>query len=72
MKPNFFDVIETANKSKSLFDSNIEGLKEQLHNPTKISMPSVQLSPRTGWLKGFLSYPWVLVCSVIPAFKTFM
>lgn len=58
----------TANKEK--FDNDLNNLKANLHQSIKdADKVFVEATPKTGWLKGSLSYPWVLICSIVPAIK---
>ncbi len=67
----FLNLVETANENKESFNSSMESLKGNLQESVKAS-GSVFVSapaPKTGWLKGSLSYPWVVVCSIVPSLK---
>lgn len=78
MKNSFKCYIDSATAQKRLFDESVDNVKDSL---TKfITESSYQgyedlrfaKKPEpvysTGWLKGALSYPWVLVSVIIPSF----
>lgn len=74
MSSKFLQMIGTAQESKRDFDMSVGYLKDSLHESvaTAQSKPrKVEFAPQkvetTGWLKGALSYPWVVVCIVVPA-----
>jgi len=71
MNSNFMDIVAKAAENKSLFDSSVENIKEALDDSIKVPAHAVMhVAPRsesTGWLRGALSYPWAIVCLVIPA-----
>lgn len=70
MNNRFRDFIDSANANKTTFDSSIEGVRNSLDAMTAVSgNPAVPTAAKTGWLKGSLSYPWVLVCSLVPSIK---
>ena len=72
MNSNFMNIVAKAAENKSLFDSSVESIKEALDASIKVPtratprMPP-KAQPSTGWLRGGLSYPWAIVCLVIPA-----
>lgn len=66
----FENYIESASAKKESFDRNMDSIKESLQSSVKQNGPIFTTQPaKTGWLKGSLSYPWVLVCSIVPAIK---
>lgn len=71
MSKQFKQLFESANANKKMFDASVDGVKEALENSlAETYTPVVKVSPRisnTGWLKGSLSYPWVVVCIIVPA-----
>lgn len=70
MKTRFENIIATASANKKNFELDLEGIKESLQASVKKGAPVYTAQPaKTGWLKGSLSYPWVLVCSIVPAIK---
>ena len=71
MNSNFMNIVAKATENKSLFDSSVESIKDALDASVKVT-PSVhphrpKKQAATGWLRGALSYPWAIVCLVIPA-----
>lgn len=70
MNNRFKNYIESASANKKNFDRDLEGIKESLQASVKQTAPVFEAQPaRTGWLRGSLSYPWVLICSIAPAIK---
>lgn len=69
MNNRFEKYIESASASKKMFDRELEGLKDSLQATVKKPSVFVSQPAKTGWLKGSLSYPWVLICSIVPAIK---
>jgi hypothetical protein len=70
MNNRFENFITSASESKQQFDSSIEGVRCSLHSMLNASnTPVVPSASKTGWLKGSLSYPWVIVCSLVPSIK---
>ncbi|MCF0215185.1 MAG: hypothetical protein HUK21_01775 [Fibrobacteraceae bacterium] len=80
MNTNFFNIVEKASAEKQSFDNSVKGVKWELNRSIKESVHSTEVvetksvngfakdfGVRTGWLRGSLSYPWILVCIVIPA-----
>ncbi|WP_407441572.1 hypothetical protein [Fibrobacter sp.] len=77
MVNNFKHMIESASLRKQTFDYSVKNLKNDLEQDirkesivcnTKTDNELVRAGlSRTGWLRGSLSYPWILVCIVIPA-----
>lgn len=78
MKNSFKCYIDSATVQKRLFDESVSNVKDSL---TKFITESsyrgnedlhFEKKPEpvysTGWLKGALSYPWVLVSVIIPSF----
>ncbi len=70
MNQRFMSLVASAAANKEQFDNSMEDLKvslqESVESPISVASPA---APKTGWLKGSLSYPWVLVCSIAPAIK---
>ncbi|MCQ2097725.1 MAG: hypothetical protein MJY87_07260 [Fibrobacter sp.] len=71
MNEHFKNMIASATESKEQFDCSMENLKGALQDSVSSSAPiySGVDTQKTGWLKGSLSYPWVLVCSIVPTLK---
>ena len=70
MNSRFKNFINSANETKASFDNAIEAVRSSLDATTaSTSTPAVPSASTTGWLKGSLSYPWVLVCSLVPSIK---
>ena len=70
MNSRFENFISSANENKATFDSSIESVRSSLDAMTaSASTPAVQSASTTGWLKGSLSYPWVLICTLVPSIK---
>ena len=70
MNYRFEKYVSSASANKQAFDSSIERVRSSLHSsPNEFEAPIVYSSAKTGWLKGSLSYPWVLVCSLVPSLK---
>ena len=82
MSNQFLHIIESASANKQMFDSSMEKLRNTLDNSIqamKVPAPEIYSTKAikqeeaksskyaTGWLKGSLSYPWVVVCIIIPA-----
>ncbi len=71
MNYRFENYVKSASANKQAFDSSIEGVRRSLHNSLNTATaPAIVPTPaKTGWLKGSLSYPWVVVCSLVPSLK---
>lgn len=77
MNKNFIDMVAQASANKDQFDISVDGIKETLDDyikgvePAKAipSKPLMNISSATGWLRGALSYPWVLACLLIPSIE---
>lgn len=71
MTTRFMNIIDSANSSKEQFESSMESLKGSLQDSVKASSGTFveAHAPKTGWLRGSLSYPWVLICTIAPAIK---
>ena len=74
MSIKFLQMIDSAQESKRQFDMSVVYLKDSLHESVTTAQSKIQpvhFEPNkvqtTGWLKGALSYPWVVVCIIIPA-----
>ena len=70
MNSRFKNFISSANENKASFDTSIEGVRNTLD--AMMTSTSTQAAPNasaTGWLRGSLSYPWVLICSLVPSIK---
>ena len=70
MNYRFKNFISSANENKATFDSSIEGVRSSLD--AMMASTSTRATPSastTGWLRGSLSYPWVLICSLVPSLK---
>lgn len=73
MKHNFMDIVSRASANKSKFDSSVEEIAGALDSSIKAASRKIWASPlrrtpvqTTGWLRGSFSYPWVVVCVVLP------
>ncbi len=71
MSNRFMNIIDSANLNKEKFDSSMESLKGSLQDSVEASSSVLvsDVAPKTGWLKGSLSYPWVLICTIAPSLK---
>lgn len=70
MNYRFENYIESASASKKNFERGLEGIKASLQSSIQGKTSTFTVQPaKTGWLKGSLSYPWVLICSIAPALK---
>ena len=70
MNYRFKNFINSANETKAIFDNSIEGVRNSLDAMmASASTQAVPSASTTGWLKGSLSYPWVLICSLVPSLK---
>lgn len=77
MSSNFLRLIQSAEESKCAFDSSMNSLKDFIkesvkdasskNNETHFIQKNLNKIQSTGWLKGSLSYPWVVVCIIVPA-----
>lgn len=65
------NIIDSANSSKEEFENSMESLKGCLQDSVEASSVvfASKPAPKTGWLRGSLSYPWVLICTIAPAIK---
>lgn len=78
MKSSFKCYIDSAIAQKRLFDVSVDNVKDSLSKVIAESSSQcdtgMHLTQKpepvysTGWLKGALSYPWVLVSVIIPSF----
>ncbi len=74
MSSKFLQLVGSAQESKREFDLSVVYLKDSLHESVataqsktqQVSFDSSKVQT-TGWLRGSLSYPWVIICSIIPA-----
>lgn len=64
-------MINSASANKQEFDTSIDSVRESLNDmlSTQNVHSAASNSAKTGWLKGSLSYPWVLICSLVPSLK---
>lgn len=71
MSNRFMNIIDSANLNKEKFDSSMESLKGSLQQSveTTSNVFVSKSAPKTGWLRGSLSYPWVLICTIAPSLK---
>ncbi len=70
MNYRFENILNSASANKQAFDSSIAGVRRSLHDSLHENNTASATAPaKTGWLKGSLSYPWVIVCSLIPSLK---
>jgi hypothetical protein len=74
MKHSFMDIVSKASANKSRFDSSVEEIAGALDISIKAASHKKWVGharrvplQTTGWLRGALSYPWVIVTAVIPA-----
>ncbi|MBO7414927.1 MAG: hypothetical protein J6U20_14940 [Fibrobacter sp.] len=74
MKHSFMDIVSKASANKSRFDSSVEEIAGALDISIKAASHKKWVTPAhraplqtTGWLRGALSYPWVVVTAIIPA-----
>lgn len=75
MNNNFVHIIDAAADRKDSFNTSIESVKVMLDKSVRGSFDATKSinkvefnhDLRTGWLRGSLSYPWVVVCFIIPA-----
>ena len=74
MSNKFLLFLDSAQESKREFDLSVTYLKDSLHESVATAQSKVQQvsfnksgMQTTGWLKGSLSYPWVIICTIIPA-----
>ncbi len=73
MSNRFEHIFESAAASKEQFDASVSCVRDALQESLKgsIQTPVIVKSaePRmgSGWLRGALSYPWAIVCIIIPA-----
>ena len=74
MSSKFLQMIDSAQESKREFDLSVVYLKDSLHESVTTAQSQMQQVSfnsnkvqTTGWLRGALSYPWVVVCTIIPA-----
>ena len=74
MSSKFLQMVDSAQESKREFDLSVVYLKDSLHESVTTAqskMQQVTFSANkvqtTGWLRGSLSYPWAIICSIIPA-----
>jgi hypothetical protein len=73
MNYRFENILNSASANKQAFDSSIAEVRRSLHDSLHEGNATVTATPaKTGWLKGSLSYPWVIVCSLIPSLKDLM
>lgn len=70
MNYRFENFINSASANKQAFESSIESVRSSLDSMVSSNVaPAVPSPAKTGWLKGSLSYPWVIVCSLVPSLK---
>ena len=74
MSSKFLQIVDSAQESKREFDLSVVYLKDSLHESVTTAQSKTQQITfsankvqTTGWLRGSLSYPWVIICSIIPA-----
>ena len=77
MKNSFKCYIDSAAAQKKQFEESVDNVKDSLtkvimesssHDFKELNIASNEpVYSSTGWLKGALSYPWAIVCLVIPA-----
>lgn len=77
MNKNFESFIHAAYTNKMEFSNSMESVKLAIKATIKdTSFSGIQYSSlpqktnRTGWLKGFLSYPWMMICTIIPVLES--
>ena len=70
MNYRFENFINSASANKQAFESSIKSVSSELESMVSTNSTPVVPSPaKTGWLRGSLSYPWVIVCSLVPSLK---
>lgn len=76
MNNRFMNIIDSANLNKEKFDDSMESLRDSLQDSVKASgtksgvqYVSAPVPTSTGWLRGSLSYPWVLICTIAPVIE---
>lgn len=70
MNTKFKNFVNKAAMNKLEFDNSISIVRSNLQNTiNKPIAPISQMPATTGWLKGSLSYPWVIACILIPSLK---
>jgi hypothetical protein len=77
MKKSFMCYIDSATAQKKQFDESVDHVKDSLDKvitessttdyKSKLLVQKERPTYSTGWLKGALSYPWAIVCIVIPS-----
>ncbi|WP_144063822.1 hypothetical protein [Fibrobacter sp. UWR2] len=74
MEHRFMDIVSKASANKSRFDSSVEEIASALDTSIRAASRKAWVGharrvplQTTGWLRGALSYPWVIVTAVIPA-----
>ena len=77
MTNRFEHYYESATASKKQFDASVCSVKEALQVSLNTSRARIFVCDHsepvsTGWLRGSLSYPWAIVCIVIPAVLNMM
>ncbi|MBR5694593.1 MAG: hypothetical protein IKX42_13035 [Fibrobacter sp.] len=77
MTNRFEHYYESATASKKQFDASVCSVKEALQVSLNTSRARIYVHDNskpvsTGWLRGSLSYPWAIVCIVIPAVLNMM
>jgi len=77
MTNRFEHYYESATASKKQFDASVCSVKEALQVSLNTSRARIYVRDNskpitTGWLRGSLSYPWAIVCIVIPAVLNMM
>ena len=70
MNYRFKNFVNSACENKAAFDSTIGEVRSSLDSlMSPAANPAVPSASKTGWLRGSLSYPWVIVCSLGPSLK---
>lgn len=74
MNENLNKIIRAAHVNQSQFTESVEMVKSAIAETITKSTDSEIARKKdfykvssTGWLRGSLSYPWVVLCTIIPA-----
>lgn len=73
MSNRFEHIFECATANKKQFDESVSSVRDALQDSLKGTVQApVYTKPAenrmgSGWLRGALSYPWAIVCIIIPA-----
>lgn len=77
MNKNIENYVHAAYANQKEFQKSVElvksALRTSINNSSDTELPYEvvpQQVSRTGWLKGFLSYPWMMICTIIPVLES--